>query len=93
MQQVHDVVLVRDVEVFLPSVFLFGGGAFAGVSGFAAFIWLAIFVLFYLLTVFTLGWATTHLGYTREEFLIVQMAGIIAAKTNNSTGIGLILPV
>ncbi len=38
--------LVRDVEVFLPSVFLFGGGAFAGVSGFAAFIWLAIFVLF-----------------------------------------------
>ncbi|MEL1249224.1 RDD family protein [Aurantiacibacter gilvus] len=38
--------LVRDVEVFLPSFFLFGGGAFAGVSGLAAFIWLAIFVLF-----------------------------------------------
>ena len=38
--------LVRDVEVFLPSFFMLGGGAFAGISGFAAFIWLAIFVLF-----------------------------------------------
>lgn len=38
--------LVRDVEVFLPSFFLLGGGALAGVSGLAAFIWLAVFVLF-----------------------------------------------
>ena len=38
--------LVRDVEVFLPSFFMLGGGAFAGISGFAAFIWLAIFVLY-----------------------------------------------
>lgn len=38
--------LVRDVEVFLPSVFILSGGAFGGVSGLAAFIWLAVFVLF-----------------------------------------------
>ncbi|WP_271079510.1 RDD family protein [Aurantiacibacter sp. MUD61] len=38
--------LVRDVEVFLPLFFLLGGGEDAGVAGFAAFIWLAIFVLF-----------------------------------------------
>ena len=38
--------LVRDVEVFLPTFFLLGGGQEAGVAGFAAFIWLAVFVLF-----------------------------------------------
>jgi MFS family permease len=34
---------------------------------------LATFVLFYLLTVFMLSWATTQLGYTRPEFLRVQL--------------------
>jgi len=38
--------LVRDVEVFLPLFFLLGGGQGAGVAGFAAFIWLMVFVLF-----------------------------------------------
>ena len=38
--------LVRDVEVFLPTFFLLGGVQEAGVAGFAAFIWLAVFVLF-----------------------------------------------
>ncbi len=38
--------LVRDVEVFLPGFFLLGGGEQAGVAGFAAFVWLMIFVLF-----------------------------------------------
>ena len=28
------------------------------------------FVLFYLITVFTLSWATSSLGYTRQEFLV-----------------------
>jgi metabolite-proton symporter len=31
------------------------------------------FVLFYLMTVFTLGWGTDQLGYTRTEFLLLQM--------------------
>jgi len=38
--------LMRDVEVFIPTFFLLGGGEKAGVAGAAAFVWLAIFVLF-----------------------------------------------
>jgi MFS family permease len=38
---------------------------------------LSIFVVFYLMTVFTLSWATTQLGYVREDFLVVQMIGIV----------------
>src|SRR5689334_4902480 len=33
----------------------------------------ATFVLFYLMTVFTLSWGTTALGYSRTEFLTLQM--------------------
>jgi metabolite-proton symporter len=35
------------------------------------------FVLFYLMTVFTLSWGTTQLGYTREQFLVMQLFGIL----------------
>jgi metabolite-proton symporter len=38
---------------------------------------LATFVLFYLMTVFTLSWGTTRLHYSREEFLILQMGGVV----------------
>lgn len=38
--------LMRDVEVFVPAFFMLGGGQNAGISGLAAFAWLAIFVLF-----------------------------------------------
>ncbi len=38
---------------------------------------LSTFVLFYLMTVFALGWGTTHLGYPRETFLFLQMAGVL----------------
>ena len=38
---------------------------------------LATFVLFYLMTVFTLSWGTTVLGFTRERFLIIQLFGIV----------------
>jgi metabolite-proton symporter len=37
----------------------------------------ATFVLFYLMTVFTLSWATSALGYTRRQFLILQMLGVL----------------
>jgi MFS family permease len=37
----------------------------------------ATFVLFYLMTVFTLGYGTTVLHYTREQFLLMQMVGIL----------------
>ena len=36
----------------------------------------AVFVLFYLLTVFCLSWGTSKLGYTRERFLLIQMVGV-----------------
>ena len=41
------------------------------------FVLVATFVLFYLMTVFTLGWATTKLGYTREQFLLMQMVAVL----------------
>ena len=38
---------------------------------------LATFVLFYLMTVFALNWGTTALGYSRNEFLVLQLVGIV----------------
>jgi metabolite-proton symporter len=37
----------------------------------------SVFVNFYLSTVFALSWATTALGYTREQFLFIQLFGVI----------------
>jgi metabolite-proton symporter len=39
------------------------------------FIALSVFVSFYLMTVFTLSWATQSLGYTRDQFLLIQLFG------------------
>jgi MFS family permease len=38
---------------------------------------LATFVIFYLMTVFTLAWGTSALGYTREQFLRFQLVGVV----------------
>lgn len=38
---------------------------------------LATFVLFYLMTVFTLAWGTSVLGYDRQQFLLMQLVGIV----------------
>jgi metabolite-proton symporter len=38
---------------------------------------LATFVLFYLMTVFTLSWGTTALGYNRDQFLVMQLFGVV----------------
>ena len=35
------------------------------------------FVIFYLMTVFTLSWGTSQLGYARQEFLLLQMIGVL----------------
>jgi metabolite-proton symporter len=35
------------------------------------------FVVFYLMTVFTLAWGTSELGFTRQEFLPLQMIGVL----------------
>ena len=52
------------------------------------------FVLFYLMTVFTLSWATNSLGYTRQAFLQLQLIAVlffalfipIAAKISDKQG-------
>jgi len=38
---------------------------------------MATFVLFYLMTVFALSWGTTHLGFGREQFLLLQMVAVL----------------
>jgi MFS family permease len=35
------------------------------------------FELFYLMTVFALNWGTSALGYTRQQFLFMQLVGIL----------------
>jgi len=37
----------------------------------------SVFVDFYLTTVFMLSWGTTALGYTREQFLFIQLFGVV----------------
>ncbi len=37
----------------------------------------ATFVLFYLMTVFALNWGTSVLGFTRQQFLWIQLFGIL----------------
>jgi MFS family permease len=37
----------------------------------------ATFVAFYLMTVFTLSWGTSALGYSRQSFLVLQMGAVV----------------
>jgi metabolite-proton symporter len=37
----------------------------------------ATFVIFYLMTVFTLSWGTGPLGFARSRFLVLQMVGVL----------------
>jgi MFS family permease len=37
----------------------------------------ATFVVFYLMTVFSLSWGTTALGYARPHFLVMQIIGVL----------------
>ena len=37
----------------------------------------ATFTLFYLMTVFTLSWGTTALHFARQDFLVLQMVGVV----------------
>jgi metabolite-proton symporter len=43
----------------------------------ATFAATATFVVFYLMTVFSLSWATSALGYARQEFLVLQLIGVL----------------
>jgi metabolite-proton symporter len=42
-------------------------GTLAGIS---------TFLVFYMMTVFSLGWGTAHLGFARQDFLVLQMAAV-----------------
>ncbi|MFC6842092.1 MFS transporter [Xanthomonas theicola] len=67
--------LDRDERVRLPMWTVLSRHAGAMLLGtLGAF---ATFVLFYLMTVFALGYGTATLGYSREQFLLLQMVGIL----------------
>jgi len=44
---------------------------------FGTFAAVATFVTFYLMTVFSLSWATTHLGFSRRDFFIIELFAIL----------------
>ncbi len=44
---------------------------------FGTFAAVATFVTFYLMTVFSLSWATSDLGFSRQDFLIIQLYSIL----------------
>jgi metabolite-proton symporter len=67
--------LARSERVAVPMLAVFRHHAGVLVAG--VLVSLATFVLFYLMTVFTLSWGTTALHYGRETFLIMQLAGIV----------------
>ncbi len=65
----------NDERVNVPLLSVFARHAWLLLLGtFAA---LATFVLFYLMTVFALSWGISGLGYTRQEFLPIQMIGVV----------------
>jgi metabolite-proton symporter len=43
----------------------------------ATFAAVTTFVVFYLMTVFTLSWGTSELEFQRQEFLVLQMVGVL----------------
>jgi len=67
--------LDREERVKVPMLEVFRNHGKALVIG--TMVALLVFVLFYLMTVFTLSWGTKALGYTREEFLIMQLFGML----------------
>src|SRR5258706_6424434 len=68
--------LARRERVAIPMLAVFRDHMGTLVAG--TLVSLATFVLFYLMTVFTLSWGTTALGYGRERFLIMQLVGIVS---------------
>ena len=68
-------VLNRRERVNIPLVAVFRNYTKTLLAGILAS--MATFVLFYLMTVFTLAWGTSALGYSREEFLLMQLFGVV----------------
>ena len=68
-------VLDREERVRLPMLEVLASHPRALLAG--TFGAMATFVLFYLMTVFALSWGTSKLGYSREQFLWLQMVGVV----------------
>lgn len=67
--------VARHERVKIPMVAVFQKHSWTVVLG--TLISLSVFVNFYLMTVFTLSWGTSVLGYTREQFLYIQLFGVL----------------
>lgn len=68
-------VLDRDQRVKVPALEVLRGHRRALVLG--TLIALSTFVVFYLMTVFALSWATLKLGFSRQEFLTLQLFAVV----------------
>src|SRR4051794_3632503 len=66
--------LERGEQVKVPVFTVFRRHTKALIAG--VLLCLATFVLFYLMTVFALSWGTTALGYSRGQFLLMQLFDI-----------------
>ena len=75
-------VLERRQQVKVPMLVVFRDHGKALVTGILAC--LATFVLFYLMTVFALGWGTTALHFSREKFLLMQLFDIAFFAADHS---------
>jgi metabolite-proton symporter len=67
--------LDRRERVKIPMFVVFR--EYPGILVMGVLVCLATFVLFYLMTVFALSWATTALKYSRETFLWIQLLGVL----------------
>jgi metabolite-proton symporter len=68
-------VLDRNERVKVPVVTVFAQHGRALVLG--TLIALATFVVFYLMTVFALSWGTSRLGFSRQQFLLMQLFAVL----------------
>ena len=65
----------RDARVRVPMLTVFREHTLTSIM--AVLIALSAFLIFYLMTVFTLSWGTTVLRYTRGQFLAMQLFAIL----------------
>lgn len=67
--------MAHNERVALPALSVFRDHGNALLRG--TLIALTVYVIFYLMTVFTLSWGTSRLGYEREEFLWLQLGAVL----------------
>jgi metabolite-proton symporter len=67
--------VARHERVKVPMLTVFGKHGWALVLG--TVIGTSVYVIFYLTTVFALSWGTVALGFTRNDFLVIQLVGVV----------------